>query len=156
TGRAEAGQRDIRVPVTLRTIPVYVRAGAFIFQQPVVQNTGEMPGQPLRVSVYPAPSSTTQFYEDDGRSLEYKKGEFAIRRFTHTRVSEAGGRDEQVTIEIAAAEGRYRPKPRDLELSVRWNGTPAAVTARGAGGPAQRVDGWTVNDTGFVVVRLPD
>ena len=50
--------RAIRVPVTLESIPVFVRAGAFVFRQPVVQHTGEMAGQPLEVVVYPAAESS--------------------------------------------------------------------------------------------------
>jgi alpha-glucosidase len=156
TGRAEAGGRDISVPVTLSSIPIYVRGGAFIFRQPVVQNTGEMRGQPLRVAVYPAASSTATLYEDDGESLKYKAGEFALRRFTQTRAADASGRDQQVTIEIGAAEGRYRPAARTLELSVRWNGTPSSVTTRAAGAQPQPLDGWTVDQNGFVVIKAPD
>src|SRR5262249_8413689 len=156
TGRAEGGQRDIRFPVTLGSIPTYVRGGAFVFQQPVVQTTGEMRGQPLRVSVYPAASSTASLYEDDGASLKYRSGEYALRRFSQARVTDAGGRDQQVTIDIAAAEGRYRPDARDLELSVRWSGTASSVTSRAAGGQAQQVQGWALNESGFVVVKVPD
>ena len=156
TGRAEGGQRDIRFPVTLGSIPIYVRGGAFVFQQPVVQNTGDMRGQPLRVSVYPAASSTASLYEDDGASLKYRSGEYALRRFSQARVMDARGRDQQVTIDIAAAEGRYRPDARDLELSVRWSGTPSSVTSRAASGQAQQVQGWTLNESGFVVVKVPD
>jgi len=155
TGRAEAGNRDIAVPVTIRSIPIYVRGGAFIFQQPVVQHTGEMPGQPLRVSVYPAASSTATLYEDDGATLAYKNGAFVRRRFSQARTADARGRDQNVAIEIAAAEGSYRPKARPLELSVRWNGDPTSVTVRRGGGAPQALE-WTMSDTGFVVVKVDD
>jgi len=155
TGRAEAGDRDITVPVTIRTIPIYVRGGAFIFQQPVVQHTGEMPGQPLRVSVYPAASSAATLYEDDGATLGYKSGAFARRRFSQSRTADARGRDQGVTIDIAAAEGSYRPKARPLELSVKWNGDPASVTVRRAGGAPQPLE-WTMSDAGFVVLKMDD
>ncbi len=82
---AYAGGSDHSIPVTLRSIPIFVRAGAFIFQQPVVQHTGEMPGQPLRVSVYPAESSTSTLYEDDGATLQYRQGAFSKRKFTQAR-----------------------------------------------------------------------
>ena len=36
--------------MTLESIPIYVRGGAFLFQQPVLQHTGELAGQPLRVT----------------------------------------------------------------------------------------------------------
>src|SRR5690348_17789686 len=51
TGRRYAGNSTITVAVTLDSIPMFVRGGGFIFRQPVVQNTGEMSGQPLRVLI---------------------------------------------------------------------------------------------------------
>jgi len=65
TGTHVAGGRGIRIPVTLDHIPIFVREGAFVFRQPTVQHTGEMPGQPLIVSVYPAARSEASLYEDD-------------------------------------------------------------------------------------------
>jgi alpha-glucosidase len=47
TGQRLAGGGSIRVPVTLESIPIFVRGGAFLFRQPVVQHTGQMAGQPL-------------------------------------------------------------------------------------------------------------
>jgi alpha-glucosidase len=167
TGRSYEGAQGIAVPVTLRSIPIFVRAGAFIFQQPVVQHTGEMTGQPLRVSVYPADSSTSTLYEDDGGTLQYRKGTFSKRRFSQTRAAGAGG-GPAVTIEVAAAEGTYRPADRPIVFSVRLTGEPAAVSLRAGGGAATPLDrvplaelearrsGWAVGDDGFVVVKTPD
>ena len=44
TGRPYAGGKAHRLPVTLESIPVFVRGGGFVFRQPVVQHTGEMAG----------------------------------------------------------------------------------------------------------------
>jgi alpha-glucosidase len=122
TGKHYAGNTTIHLPVTLNTIPILVRGGAFIFRQPVVQNTGEMPGNPLRVLVAPAAESESSFYEDDGESLQYRKGDFVRRRFRQTR-------DEQSTvIEISAPEGTYRPAKRDLILETWLDAKPKTVT----------------------------
>jgi alpha-glucosidase len=156
TGAPVAGGRAFRVPVTIDSLPIYVRAGAFVFRQPVVQHTGQMPGQPLLVHVYPAARSEGSLYEDDGETMAYARGETARRRFSQTR--EAGG----VTVEVAAIEGRYRPAPRDLELTLVGEAAASRVLADGqalprvepaalAGTPA----GWTVRD-GAVVVKLRD
>jgi len=168
TSRQYLGDRSITVPVNLSSIPVFVRAGAFIYQQPVVQHTGEMPGQALRVSVYPAQSSTSTLYEDDGHTLQYRNGVFAKRRFTQTRTSDARGRDLTATIDIAAAEGSYRPAARPLVLSVRWTGEPGSVSVGAAGSPAAPLErvpaadldaaqtGWALSEDGFVIVKIPD
>jgi alpha-glucosidase len=152
TGRPLKGGRWTNVPVTLESIPIYVRAGAFLFTQPVVQHTGEMPGQPLRVSVYPATRSEAELYEDDGESLDYKDGAFARRRFVQRR--ETGC----TAVEVAAPTGRYRPAARDLVLRIRSEGEPGRVwldrtaLARATGTGA----GFSVTEDGFVELRFPD
>jgi alpha-glucosidase len=168
TGRAYAGEQSITLPVTLSSLPIFVRAGAFIFQQPVVQHTGEMRGQALRVSVYPAASSAATLYEDDGHSFDYTKGTFLKRRFTQTRTSDPNGRDQRATMEIAAPEGSYRPDGRPLVLQVRWTGEARSVSAGSSATAAvklervspadleRRESGWTLTDDGFVVIKVPD
>ncbi len=166
TGRRVAGGGRTEVPVTLATIPIFARAGAFIFQQPVVQHTGEMAGQPLHVTVFPASRSEATLYEDDGATLQYRAGAFLKRRFTQTRTADPQGRDVTATIEVAAPEGSYRPASRSLLLAVRWSGEPRAVSVRGASGPAlarrqadeleKQLSGWTYSDEGVVRIKLPD
>jgi alpha-glucosidase len=163
SGRAHAGDRWINVPVALDTLPVFVRAGAFVFQQPVVQHTGEMSGQALRVSIYPAQNSSATFYEDDGFSMKYRSGGSAKRTFTQTRVADAQGKDQSATIQVSAADGSYRPSARSLVLMVRWVGEPRTVSAQGsavervaAADLETRPTGWTVTEDGFVLVKLAD
>jgi hypothetical protein len=38
---------------------------------------------------------------------------------------------------------------------VKWNGDPASVTVRRAGGAPQPLE-WTMSETGFVVVKMDD
>ncbi|HEM47070.1 MAG TPA: DUF5110 domain-containing protein, partial [Alphaproteobacteria bacterium] len=156
SGAAVAGGRLLQVPVTIDSLPIYVRAGAFVFRQPVVQHTGEMPGQPLLVSVYPAAHSETSFYEDDGESMAYTRGEFLRRRFTQTR------QQRGVTLEIGAAEGRHRPAKRALVLSLVGVSEASRVLVDGLALArlepepfALAKSGWTVRD-GTVVVRTED
>ncbi|MCU1246260.1 MAG: Alpha-glucosidase [Acidobacteria bacterium] len=154
TGQRFEGSRGMDVPVTLGSIPMYVRAGAFLFTQPVVQHTGEMPGQPLLVTLYPGGASERWLYEDAGNGFEYQHGAFARRRFA-ARMDGAA-----TVVEIGAPEGTYRPQARALVLMVRSQADTARVWGGGAALP--RVDdlqkaerGWTVKD-GAVVVKMPD
>jgi len=121
TGRRYEGGTTISLPVTLDSIPMFVRGGAFIFRQPVVQNTGEMPGKPLMVLVVPADDSEASFYEDDGASLDYRKGQFLKRRFHQTHS------EGKVVVEISAPEGTYRPATRDLILEMWAEREPHSV-----------------------------
>jgi alpha-glucosidase len=156
TGRQATGGATIQLPVSLETIPLFVRGGAFLFRQPVVQHTGEMPGQPLIVGVYPASRSEASLYEDDGESTEYKTGAFARRRFTQTRA------EARAVIEVGAPEGPYRPPARDLVLSVLFDGEPKQVLLgteplprRSPAELLAKTRGFSAS-FGLVTVRLPD
>jgi alpha-glucosidase len=64
----------------LDEMPLYVRAGAIVPMQPLVQYTGEKPNGPLELHVY-LPASTAgndcrgTLYQDDGHTFAYQKGE---------------------------------------------------------------------------------
>lgn len=157
TGERQGGGATIRVPVTLSSLPIFVRGGAFLFRQPVVQHTGEMPGQPLRVVVYPASDSSGTLYEDDGRTMQYREGNVARRRFRQQRD------DASCSVRVDPSEGRYRPAARSLELHVWWTGRePARVLAgdqllpRASKTELEKLAAaWTV-DGSFVIVKQPD
>jgi alpha-glucosidase len=144
TGARYSGPVGLDVPVTLSSIPLFVRGGAFVFQQPVVQHTGEMAGQPLEVTLFPSAASERWMYEDDGASFDYRRGVYARRRF-------AARRDGAATvITIDAPEGTYRPKARNLVLTVRAQAA-TKVTVNGAA-----LDhGWSARD-GALVITIPD
>jgi alpha-glucosidase len=151
------GPRTHLIPVTMETIPVFVRGGAFIFRQPLVQHTGEMAGQALRVAVFPAARSEASLYEDEGDGVEYQRGAYSRRRFSQRR---EGGR---VTIQVGAPEGSWRPAPRDLIFELRGAGEPSRVTAGeealahlDTARLATEPKGWTRTDQGVVLIKLRD
>jgi alpha-glucosidase len=158
TGQRRPGGGSIRVPVTLESIPIFVRGGAFLFRQPVVQHTGQMAGQPLIVDVYPAAASEARLYEDDGETRQYLEGSFLSRRFEQQRPGGA------VSVEVGAAEGSWRPRPRDLRLRVLWPGpAPKRVLLGQEALPAltepqleAQPSGWARTADGFVTVKLKD
>ena len=157
TGRHYQGGASARLPVTLDSIPIFVRGGAFVFRQPVVQHTGEMPGKPLEVQVFPAAMSEGVLYEDDGETMAHASGASMRRRFRQSRS------ETTTTIDVAPPEGTFRPAARDLVFSVQWTGEAQRVTAGSTAltryKPQElstQASGWTVSDTGFVVVKQPD
>ena len=132
TGRRFAGNRAIQMPVTLDSIPLFVRGGGFIFRQPVVQSTDEMRGNTLEVLVAPARESETALYEDDGESLAYRNGNFMKRQFRQARDG------QRTTIEISAPEGSYRPAARSLVLELGSGDEPKNVSLGIGAGPSQK------------------
>jgi alpha-glucosidase len=122
TGQRFEGGQTITVPAGLDVIPLFVKGGAFVFRQPVVQSTGEMPGNAMHVLIAPATKSDAILYEDDGLSLNYAHGAYSARHFHQTRGQEI------IDVEIDPATGAYRPHPRELQLEL-WNEhAPQTVT----------------------------
>ncbi len=70
------GGRTITRNVDLSTIPLYVRAGAIFPMGPVKQYTGEQSDAPLTLSVHPGADGVFSLYDDDGRTFNYRNGEW--------------------------------------------------------------------------------
>jgi alpha-glucosidase/alpha-D-xyloside xylohydrolase len=85
TGSAMTGGEEITRPVDLKTMPLYVCAGAIIPMGPVKQHTDE-PSGPLTLTVYPGADGSAGVYEDDGLSFAYQEGkQHTIRAIWHDR-----------------------------------------------------------------------
>jgi len=76
TGAQQQGGREITRPVDLRTVPIYVRAGAIIPTGPVKQHTAETSDAPLTLTIYPGADGATEVYEDDGVSFAHETGTY--------------------------------------------------------------------------------
>jgi alpha-glucosidase (family GH31 glycosyl hydrolase) len=70
------GGREISRPVDLETTPLYVRAGSILPLGPVKQYVDEKVDEPLSISVYSGADASFLLYEDDGKSFNYRKGEW--------------------------------------------------------------------------------
>lgn len=73
----------------LDELPLYVRAGAIVPMQSVIQHTAETPAGPLQLRVYPGDDCRGALYQDDGHSYGYQKGEFL--RVAYSCTTNAGG-----------------------------------------------------------------
>jgi alpha-glucosidase (family GH31 glycosyl hydrolase) len=76
TGDRVTGGREITRAVDLETTPLYVRAGAIVPLGPVKQFTDEKVEGPLTITIYAGADGAFSFYEDDGNSFNYRKGEW--------------------------------------------------------------------------------
>jgi alpha-glucosidase len=116
TGDVYLGGRTIIVPVDSKTwsdIPLFVRQGAIIPTQQVLDYVGEHRVDTLSVGVFPAAQPTSfDYYEDDGRTYAYQHGAFFVQ---HIAVQASGDR---VKLETAPPSGTYRPEPRHYLFAV--------------------------------------
>jgi alpha-glucosidase/alpha-D-xyloside xylohydrolase len=76
TGERVDGGREISRAVDLETVPLYIRAGAILPLGPIKQYADEKVDQPLEIVIYPGADGTFLLYEDDGRSFDYRKGQW--------------------------------------------------------------------------------
>ena len=120
-------QPEVRIHRTLDTLPVYVRAGAIVPEQPLVESTDERPQGPLTLRVYPPTAIGNDcegsLYLDDGVSYDFKKGQFLREKFS-CRVTAQG-----IVVTVAARQGSFAPWWKQLSVEVYGAGKPAAGAA---------------------------
>ena len=114
TAERVEGGREIERAVDLETTPLYVRAGAVIPMGPVKQYVDEPVDGPLALVVYPGADGTASVYEDDGRSFDYRKGQFMRIAATWR---DAGRR---LTLTLAPGSRMLPPGTRNIEVVPGW------------------------------------
>lgn len=75
------GGQSIQKETTLKTIPLYVRAGGIIPLGPDVQYASEKPWDNLEIRVYPGKNGEFVLYEDEGDNYNYEKGQYSTITF---------------------------------------------------------------------------
>ena len=138
------GGQKVQIQDKLDTLPVYVRAGTILPQQPVVENVEQTPNGPLELRVYPGPNCSGDLYIDDGNTLAYQKGEFMRAHFT----CEAAA--DHVTVHMSAAEGPYRPWFETFQVAVYGGAKVRDVSVDGA-----PVKNWKSSATAVTVDGIP-
>jgi alpha-glucosidase/alpha-D-xyloside xylohydrolase len=109
--KVEGGQ-EIRRDVDLSTTPLYVRAGAILPMGPVKQCTGEKVEGALTTWVYPGTDGRFMLYEDDGLTLDYRKGEWMGIGMTWTQ------RNRKLSLRLADGSRMLPPLRRAIEVRL--------------------------------------
>jgi alpha-glucosidase len=95
----------------LERMPLYAKAGAIIPMQPIMKFVDEHLLDPLTLRIYPG-TGEGMLYEDDGQTLAYRSGDWAI---THYRITS----DEQkMAIEVFPRQGQWKPPPRQVLIDL--------------------------------------
>lgn len=81
TGERHKGGRTITVPVTLKSVPIYVKAGSILPIGPDVQYATEKPWDNLEIRVYPGADGEFTLYEDEFDNYNYEKGAYSTITF---------------------------------------------------------------------------
>ena len=147
TSEKHSSKEEITLQPALDEMPLYVRAGAILPMQPLVQSTSEKPNGPLELRVYPGRDCAGSLYEDDGHSFQYEKGEFLRVNYS----CRAGA--SELSVNSTIAKNAYQPW---------WDTTQVTVFAVPHLPREVRVDHkvaheWRYDDkTHTIIVTVPD
>ena len=148
-------QPEIHIHRSLDTLPVFVRAGAIVPEQPLVQSTEEKPQGPLTLRVYP-PISPNQncdgsLYLDDGISYAFQKGEFLRLEFSCHATAQG------LTVTVAPHRGSFAPWWKLLSIEVYGASKPAqGASTSTAGSIANPVSAGFDPEHHRITALLPD
>ncbi|MGE4071722.1 MAG: TIM-barrel domain-containing protein [Lysobacterales bacterium] len=158
------GGKTATIAVSSATIPVLVRAGAFIPMVAPFANTGQYTTEQLELHYYAdasVSSASGQMYDDDGHSrLAPDNGHNELLSFSAIQ------QDGSLSIELKRKGGDYPGKPavRQMQLVVHgWKSAPQALTAGSEtlvlGNQTEWESGearaWHDNASGQVYLRFP-
>jgi alpha-glucosidase (family GH31 glycosyl hydrolase) len=112
THERKDGGREITREVDLETMPLYVRSGSILPLGPVKQHTAEQSTGPLSISIYPGQDGSFLLYEDDGKSFDYRKGEWmGIEMLWNDS-------RRLFTLRLAAGSKMLPPLSRNIEVTM--------------------------------------
>jgi alpha-glucosidase len=118
---------EVRIHRSLDTLPVFVRAGAIVPEQPLVQSTDQKPEGPLTLRVYPPTGYNKDcggsLYLDDGVSYDFQNGQFLRETFT-CRLSAQG-----IIVTVAPPEGSFPAWWKLLSVEVYGATKPATAAS---------------------------
>ncbi|NOY77103.1 MAG: DUF5110 domain-containing protein, partial [Calditrichaeota bacterium] len=157
TGTLLEGNRIVKRAFMLDDIPVYVKAGAIVPEQPALQPAQTNRVNPLTLVVFPGDSGRTVYYEDEGNTNGYRNGLFA-KTPIHFRYPDA----RTLRLVIEPVQGHFPGMESQRAYVMRFPNTfpPERVTVNGHPLSHSRYDRenhWTYSDTalGLQIHTLP-
>ncbi|WP_428329880.1 glycoside hydrolase family 31 protein [Mucilaginibacter sp.] len=122
TGAQEQGKQEKIIPLTINKLPIYVKGGSIIPMQSLIQTTAEQPTDTLAIHVYNGNSANTfVYYEDDGKTFNYQKGDFYKRLIMFDPVKH--------TLTFDKAEGSYKSHFKYIKLIMHGFEQSASLQA---------------------------
>jgi alpha-glucosidase (family GH31 glycosyl hydrolase) len=151
TGKHYDGGKTFTAHYDVDQMPVFVRAGSIIPEQEPSDYSDAKPLDTLIVNVYGSGQGHFDLYEDDGVSLDYAKGRYAI-----TPMSYGSKADGSHVLTVAAVQGTYKDQPtqRAYEVRIHALNKPQSVSVDGKATTTWRWD--DMDATAIVTVPRQD
>lgn len=127
TGRRYRGGSTFTAHYAVDATPVFVREGSIVPEQAAARDRAGTGQGELTVNVYGGGNGRFDLYEDDGISLDYERGAYALTPMTYRT---SGARHRLV---IGPTTGSFagQRQVRQYEVSIHTAHRPAPVTVDG-------------------------
>lgn len=130
SGERILGRQHKSFLTPIDVMPIFIRRGAIIPQQEAMQYIGERPVKDITLLVYPSQYSSYNLYEDDGKSMDYQKGIYALTKI------ESCMKNKTWQLKIHKTEGKFKPTSHQFHVIAYLDDRPSSV----------EVDGHTISD----------
>ena len=116
TGATFTGPSEATLNVPLDRMPVFVKAGGIIPEQPAMEHVGAAPVDPLTVKVFAGDNGQFNLYQDAGTGLGYQAGQFSVTPISTLTNQAVGGSGEAghgaaTSVVVGPAQGSYPGMP---------------------------------------------
>lgn len=118
-----SGEQTIDYPVSLKTIPMFIKSGAIIPKMPIMQYIGQMEHAPVIFEIFPSEKSTSfELYEDDGVTNNYKN-----EVFSKTRIESKNTDGSLEIVLLETPNNSFKTEKRNYLLQVHLPSKPKKV-----------------------------
>ncbi|GGA32173.1 TIM-barrel domain-containing protein [Dyella nitratireducens] len=148
SGKHYGGGKSFTAHYDADQMPVFVREGSIIPEQEPSDYSDAKPLDTLIVNVYGSGKGHFDLYEDDGVSLDYAEGRYAV-----TPMSYATKADGSYELTVAAAKGTYKGQSamRSYDVRIHGGSRPQSVSVNG-----KATTQWRWDDTdATTIVTVP-
>ncbi|MDR1809417.1 MAG: DUF5110 domain-containing protein [Prevotella sp.] len=149
THKKYTGGNEVMIESPLQYFPLFAKGGYPLPMQPYTPRMASAPLTELVVRCYPAGGNcdnSYSLYEDDGITMDYAKGKFAITRLEYRQT--AGG----VAVTIYPAQGSYAGQPQKRSYRIELPGVSAKT---GVAVNGKQVKPALDNELNGIVVTVP-
>ena len=122
TGELYEGKEYYSVLTPLDQMPIFVKEGSIIPMQDAPQFIGAEPVPQIKLDIYPGKDASFELYEDDGKSMKYQEGVYALTSI-NSKSSE-----KEVTVSIAKPEGSFQLPDRSYLMQIHMESAPKSVS----------------------------
>ena len=140
TGKHYQGATTFTAHYATDATPVFVRAGAIIPERPAARGRAGRGAAVLTIDVYGSGNGHFALYEDDGISLDYERGRYALTPMAYA----TAGREHRLV--IGPTRGSFSGQQQERRYAVRIHAAqrPASILVDGKRAPHWR---WTARDS---------